>query len=338
MRRPVVLALVLGFGLTLFPQVFSPAQADDEAARVAAIRAAWDGRVQQQGNPSAALAIGRWGAVIGGGATQSAPQIFDMASLSKAITGACIAVMLDDGWLRAETTLGEIFGPGLQSIPNVQPYYDEITIAQLVTQTSGLWPDQTQGTMARWVGEAGTRHMTASQTALARESQAEPGQYRYNNENYAILGLVIDRLAPEGYAAFCGSRVLAPAGVTSARLSPRYGSYGAWGGWEMAPADYVSFFQAVFGAQGLVGQNPSAWPAAAIGGGAWYGMGVIFRRAQSGFHIWHSGRICIAGGSGTGTFAAIWNSDWAVTTAQVGCVSDQDIGAMDAALAGAALR
>lgn len=310
------------------------------AGRLDKIVDAWLGEVSKRDVGGAGLTVARNGRKQRSVTRDRATDRFAIASLSKAITGACLQHLIEDGSLRADTAIREVFGPGLSDLSGARAQYGGITLAQLVTHTSGLWPDQTQGAMGAWRGETGTRHAFASARALARPQQdGTPGQFRYNNENYAILGAVIDKVARGGYVNYCGSRVLGESFANgSARLSPRYGAYAAWGGWEMATSDYIDFFNRYFGPGSKMGSDPFAWPHAELNRGAHYGMGVFFRRFEGGLNFWHNGRLCFRGGEGVGTFAAIWKGDWSVTTGQARCATSEQMADLDRALARAALR
>ena len=341
-------ALVFGVVLAGCQATSAPDQAGAGAGAAAAtapdrlglIEAAWRRRLDRDDAPIASMTVAKAGKILKAFTAGNAPERYAIASLSKAITGACIADAINSGLLTAETTLADVFGKDMTGLRGASGIYGEITIAQLLTHTSGLWPDQTQGAMPAWRRETKPRHVTVSARALSRATQqGTTGRFQYNNENYAILGAIIDAKTPGGYADYCGRKVLGQAYARkSARLSPVYGSFAAWGGWEMTTADYMAFFNSRFGPGSQIGADPKAWPHASVGDGAFYGIGVFFRPFQGSHNFWHVGRLCFNHGSGVATYSVIWKGEWAVTTGRARCARPRHMRRLDRDLSRAALQ
>lgn len=249
-----------------------------------------------------------------------------LASLSKSITGACIAQLVKRGVTSYDTTVAQILGD--------KAHGSDLTIAELLNHSSGLGPDSTQKAMSGWKRVGRVQHAAITQTALSRKVQTGTrGTYGYNNENYGILGSVIERLTNQSYEDACRDRVLTPAGVTTAQMPKLFGAYGAMGGWWMTVEDFGRFVSHALRG----GDNPFIGPKTSLGGGAYYGRGTLFREWNSGFNYWHFGAVCLRKNS-TQSYFASWAGGWSVVTGFDGCIEFSKLFGLDAALSKAALR
>jgi CubicO group peptidase (beta-lactamase class C family) len=240
-----------------------------------------------------------------------------LASNSKAITAQCVAALVEAGELAWTDPLSRWFGKAGGAV----------TVAQLITHTSGYWPDKTQSRMARWRNDPTNRWAEVTQTAQNRLWQRGiVGDYRYNNENYAVLGTLIERITGKDYAAACQALVLVPLGITTARLSEDFGGYGPWGGWEMSVRDCALLMTAVYSAA-----EPLTTPHVSLGGGSYYGLGMLFRVSQHSVSHWHFGRLCFRDG-GIGAYAVNWAGRYTVVAAYDACLSDEAMVALDQAM------
>jgi len=306
--------------------VVSSAQADVPARLEMAFR----GWADTVGVDAAVMTITRDGVHQGDvalGLAATAPV--ELASLGKAVTGLCAVSLIKSGQWTAQTTSREVLGWGP----------DGVRVGALMTHSAGIGPDQTQVAMQLWLDLDGHRAETAARRALGRAAQAlEPGTYGYNNENYAILGAMIAAQTGQTYAAYCTDAVLVPAGVTTARLSPRTGSMASWGGWQMSVQDYARLMHWAYGAEGYVGAAPEAWPQAAMGGGAFYGVGMTQRAFRGSMNYWHFGLLCFPGRLNAGSYTVRWMDTWSVVIAHDTCTDWDAMIALDTALARAVFR
>ncbi|MFK7837945.1 MAG: serine hydrolase domain-containing protein [Sulfitobacter sp.] len=258
------------------------------------------------------------------GVAAEAPQ--PLASLSKAVTGLCAATLVMDGRWTMQTTSAEVLGFGATSA----------SVAELLTHSSGLGPDQTQGLGLLGLFRSEVAAQTLSQRALNRNEQAgTTGQYAYNNENFAILGAMIAAETGQSYDAYCRDAVLVPAGVTTAAPFAPLAGLLSFGGWEMSVQDYARVMHWGFGPDGIVGRDPGLWPQAQMGGGASYGVGIVQRAFRGSHNFWHFGLLCFPARANAGSYAVSWMQDWRAVAAFDGCVSWEQLFALDAALSGA---
>ena len=226
----------------------------------------------------------------------NADRPVDLASNSKAITALCVLSLVDEGALRWDTTLSEALR---QDAPPA-------TLAELVTHSAGIGRDSTQLRMGFWLNEDRPRHAHVTDLVLNRSNQlGTRGQFAYSNENYALLGRIIELTTGGAYETACRRRVLEPAGVSGA-LSPRFAAFAAWGGWRMSMADHAALLWHWFGPEGRVGRDPLALPHIARAEGSYYGLGMNYVEDGAGLRMSHAGAISIPFGPKTGAFAVVY--------------------------------
>lgn len=253
----------------------------------------------------------------------------ELASVGKSVTAVCAVQLIKTGVWTADTTSQEVLGEGPPGL----------TVADFMTHSAGLGPDETQRPMQRWLDRKKDRAGVATSHAFGRAQQtSKKGSYFYNNENYAILGAMIATETGQPYDHYCKNAVLTPAGATTARLSPRTGSMASWGGWQMSVQDYARFMHWAYGPQGYVGSDPEAWPQVNMGGGALYGVGMVQREFRGSMNYWHFGLLCFPGRLNAGSFAVRWMEEWSVVAAFDQCTDWDTLFALDNALARAVFR
>jgi CubicO group peptidase (beta-lactamase class C family) len=131
---------------------------------------------------------------------------FHIGSITKQFTAASILLLADRGKLR----LGD---PVSKYIDNAPADWTNITLLHLLTHTSGivsitdLPPDQA----------ALTRGGTPAEILERFRNQPllfPPGtQARYSNSGYILLGMIVEKVAGEPYAAFLQKNIFAPLGM-----------------------------------------------------------------------------------------------------------------------------
>jgi D-alanyl-D-alanine carboxypeptidase len=207
--------------------------------------------------------LGRWSSTQG--LARTAPEqaahsgtTFYWASVGKAITAVLVLQLVEEGKLRLDDTLARWY----PQIPQAQ----RITLAQLLTHTSGL---QTY---------AGERlASSAPAQAIAGLAQAPllfcPGtQASYSNAGYLLLGLIVEAVEGRPFDTSVQRRIAAPLGLQHLRaLLPD----------EAAPAGLATPH---------AGRTPQADP------GAWtrLGAGNVMARAEDMVVFWQavlSGRL-----------------------------------------------
>ncbi len=245
----------------------------------------------------------------------------ELASLSKAITAACVASLIRDGVMSAEMTTQETLQAGPVGL----------TLAALLTHSGGLAPDETQALMPLWLDSQVDGAEVATARALARLASHQT-EYFYNNENYAVLGEMITAVAAADYEETCRARVLDPAGVEQARPSPRTGAFLPFGGWQMPLHDYARFLNWAYGPDGVVGAHAVHLPAKALSEHIYYGMGMFQRPWGPGYNFWHFGGLCLPGRIEIGSYAVRWQNGVSIVASYDVCLDNDQMFALDQAM------
>ena len=242
---------------------------------------------------------------------------YPLLSNSKAIAAICLDTLVQEGKANWDDAASQHLG---SLIARYGPGAEAITLAQLATHTSGLAVDSTQIPMLGWVNETGLRHDVVSQAALGRGvKRSDVGHYHYNNENYAIIGSVLDQLTGDT-DSFCLERTFGAAGAVAER-DDTFGSTLAWAGWSASSRDYGLFAWHSF-APGKASDMPLSPP----DHGHQYGLGVDISTAGAPYQVGHNGQYCAHNGLDTGAYFAIWESGWMVSANFAGCPDAEVLG------------
>jgi CubicO group peptidase (beta-lactamase class C family) len=223
------------------------------------------------------------------------------ASLSKAVTGVCIATLIEHGTLSFETRVSQALARTMRRTGGpVDPRLLQVTISELLAHRAGFGPSiGSDGDMANWL-----RRNSGGRTAFdeqlrwlfARRLQYPPGErFEYSNANYLMLGAIIEEAAGQGYERYCKDAVLTPLGARDAVLDPAWRTLSSYGGWRMPLADYARFYQAFAPGNRAIGPRARQWMMSPqgkeVGGGAHYGLGTFVRPTpRGGGNFWHAGR------------------------------------------------
>lgn len=138
------------------------------------------------------------------------PQIaYDIASESKQMTAACIALLIEDSLLH-------LTDPISRFVPEVPFNGDRITIDHLVHHTSGI-PDYWDRAEAEGREEEMSDRDSSLQYALSySRPDFDPGQAcRYSNTGYVLLAAVVEKVTSRRFSDFLTQAVLVPLGMNN---------------------------------------------------------------------------------------------------------------------------
>lgn len=134
--------------------------------------------------------------------------ILRIASLTKQFTAVGILALVDDGLIELEDRLAT-------RLPDCPPAWRHITIAQLLSHTSGL-TDDLNPLRAHIRDDLNPRELVGLFADQPLESL--PGErWRYSNLDYWILGIVIEEVTGRSYTEYVDQRVLQPAELAFTR-------------------------------------------------------------------------------------------------------------------------
>src|SRR5262245_16235281 len=181
-----------------------------------------------------------------GGADPDTPV--HLASLSKAITAACVATLIRDGKLTFDTPVSAALAGFIAAHePLRDPRLGRVTIAQLLTHRAGF---------ANGDDDDPASGRNLDRYLLTHTSRAPPGPslladalrarlvrpagaaYAYGNAAYFLLGAIIEAASGKPYLSYCNDAVLKPLGL-SGDLEPAWRVSSAMGGWRMRAEDYL---------------------------------------------------------------------------------------------------
>ena len=223
-----------------------------------------------------------------------------LASLSKAITGVCIAGLIDRGRLSFDTPLSQALARTFaRTGPPADPRLLGVTISQLLVHRAGFAKEDAVNAPLGTYLRSNTAQRTAFDTQLKwmlhqRLAFAPGTRNAYSNGGYLILGAVIEEASGRDYEDYCRETVLLPLGARDASLDPAWRIMSSYGGWRMPLADYGRFYQAFAAHNPAIGPRARAWMMSPEGkqvdGGVHYGLGTFVRPTKvGGGNFWHWG-------------------------------------------------
>lgn len=236
-----------------------------------------------------------------GGADADAPV--HLASLSKAITAACVATLVRDGKLSFDTPISVALA---KFIAHHAPLRDrrlgDVTVAQLLTHRAGFATgdddDPASGRnldhyLATHTSRAAPRPSLLTAVLATRLVRMPGADYAYGNAAYFVLGAIIEEASGRPYRSYCGEAVLKPLGLAG-DLEPAWQVAAAFAGWRMRAADYLKLLDVFAADDDRLGAAATAWRLDPRGKevpseAAWYGLGTFVRRAERGVDVWHWG-------------------------------------------------
>ena len=133
--------------------------------------------------------------------------VFELASVTKQFTAAGIMLLVQDGRLSVDDTLGKL----LKGTPEA---LSSITLKQLMSHTSGLPREGPLGSGRSYRDDITEDEIWRTARRLRPESL--PGdKYSYSNLGFNLLGMVIEGVSGKSYSDFMQSRIFGPLGMTS---------------------------------------------------------------------------------------------------------------------------
>lgn len=139
-------------------------------------------------------------------------SVFQLASVSKTITSVCALILIERGQLG----LDDFIGHYIRNFP-----YPMVTIRDLLTHRSGI-PDYTK-IGRKWYPNK--RYYSNNDVAQAltrarlRPDFYPDSRFDYNNSNYAILALIIEKVTGESFPEFVQENLFKPLGMRNSFIA-----------------------------------------------------------------------------------------------------------------------
>ena len=133
--------------------------------------------------------------------------IFQSGSMGKQFTAAAVMILAQENKLSLDDCVSKYF-------PDIPPSWNEITVWNLLTHTSGL---------GDYPAEIDLRRDYTEDEFLAAFKKAPldfaPGSsWNYSNVGYVTLGMLIRKVTGKYYGEFLKERIFEPLGMTTARI------------------------------------------------------------------------------------------------------------------------
>lgn len=240
-----------------------------------------------------------------------------IASLSKTITGLCVLNLAARGKLDLDAPIVETLPNFFSDIQPSDARAKNITVAHLLTHSSGITYDPTQGVDFRQFRPFNrSSSEQIAQAALSKDLGQIPGEkFHYNNANFSLVEIVIANTTGQNPNQFCSETILDPVGITSAKINPDWAVLGGFGGWQISTNDFAKLFTYFDAKTTLIELPFDKWPKIDLGGGAYYGPGVLMRENGNGYNFWHSGAfIWPEDDADFGAYYAYWGGKGFVTS------------------------
>lgn len=140
---------------------------------------------------------------------------FELASVSKPMTGVAILQLVDQGKINLDQQVEEFF-PGFP--------YPGVTVRQLLTHRSGL-PNYVYFSETVWKDR---KKAMSNMDAIHLLIEHKPGRYgkpdgrfHYNNSNFMILGAIVEKVSGLSFADYMEQHIFKPAGMKNTAVLSR---------------------------------------------------------------------------------------------------------------------
>ncbi|MFM1996276.1 MAG: Esterase EstB [Planctomycetota bacterium] len=151
---------------------------------------------------------------IASGRPMTPDTLFWIASMTKPVTGAAVAMLIDEGTISIDDPV-ETYVPEFANLVTASGRPARITIRQILTHTSGL-------------GEAPVAATRAARTLadlvpawLAAPMKNEPGEkWAYTQSGINLAGLIVEKVSGRTFDAFLEERLFGPLGMVDTTFYP----------------------------------------------------------------------------------------------------------------------
>jgi CubicO group peptidase (beta-lactamase class C family) len=214
--------------------------------------------------PQGDFAFGYGATELGGTTPPRADTHFRAASNTKTMTAAVIVLLVQEGKLRFDDPVSKY----VEGVPNG----DKITISELLKMRSGLYNYTSAPELGESLDHDPTRVWTPQELLAIAFKRPAGKEYDYCNTNYALLGLIAEKLEGTPLAKVFQDRLFGPLGMkhtllpasTSNTIPEPYSRGYLYGSssYALVDAPYPADLQAAAKAGTLkpnddTGQNPS---------------------------------------------------------------------------------
>lgn len=217
----------LVFAIVLALPVIASAQVQSLDAQLTPIRVKY-------GLPALAAAVVKDGKIIAAGAVGvrahgsdvkvTINDRFHLGSDTKAMTATLAAMLVDEGKLRWNSTIGEVLGA---DVPGINPKLAAVTLEQLLSHSGGI-PSDTPETLRLYFNtDAFEYNLRALRLRILNAWKdhapvSPPGSaFHYANLGDIIVGAMIEKASGKPWEELITQRIFEPLGLRTAGLGPQ---------------------------------------------------------------------------------------------------------------------
>ncbi len=148
-------------------------------------------------------------------------DVFHIGSCTKSMTATVAAKFIEEGKLKWDTTIVEVF-PEFKG--KIDPDYETVTVEQLMQHRGGLSTEPPTGAWSKAWKEKGTpteQRLEFIQAVLSKKPAAKPGKKMiYSNQGYAVLGAMLEKVAGQPYETLMTEQLFKPLHMDTAGFGP----------------------------------------------------------------------------------------------------------------------
>jgi CubicO group peptidase (beta-lactamase class C family) len=282
-----------------------------------AYRIVFDQWVARRKPESAILAVRRDGRTISANGHNVDPLNPTLiASLSKPITGACIATLIRDGKLSFTTPLRDVLGQFFKQFgAPADERLNNVMVEELLVHRGGLRGNADEDPIfavfaRRAHGGAGilaeAKPVLAEYMMRERLVRHPGGRYSYSNTGYEILTAIIEEQSGRSYEDYCGEAVFGKLGLDKPQLHSEWQMLSGAGGWFVPGPDYLKFLDIFDPAHPFLSDEVKQWIDRAQTRwtpghrGRWYSLGINTWAGQGRWAVSHGGIMNVRGRDSAG--------------------------------------
>lgn len=148
-------------------------------------------------------------------------DLFHIGSCTKSMTATLTAMLIEEGKLRWNTTIADVF-PELRGSMNKQ--YEAVTVEQLLTHRGGVPTAPPAAALSRAWQQLGTpvqQRKEFIEAVLCHPPEADPGtKMIYSNQGYTIVGAMLERLTGTPWETLITEKLFKPLHMNSVGFGP----------------------------------------------------------------------------------------------------------------------
>jgi CubicO group peptidase (beta-lactamase class C family) len=143
-----------------------------------------------------------------------------IGSLTKSMTATVAARLVERGLISFQSTVSETF-PEL--VGDINPIYEDVTLANLLTSTSGLQRDLPSSWDDEWKNRSDTlveQRQDWTQKMFNTQPAAERGKNLYSNAGYIIAGHMLERVSGVAWEILIQDELFSPLAMNNTGFGP----------------------------------------------------------------------------------------------------------------------